>query len=75
VQDSGPGIKPELQAVIFEAFFTSKEEGRGLGLFIARDIMLRRGWSIELVPPDEKYPGARFVLFFGSSREGVSADS
>jgi signal transduction histidine kinase len=32
IQDSGPGIRPELQDRIFEPFFTTKPPGQGLGL-------------------------------------------
>jgi signal transduction histidine kinase len=32
VVDSGPGIPPEIQARIFDAFFTTKEVGKGTGL-------------------------------------------
>ncbi len=41
VEDSGPGVPPELQSRIFEPFFTTKPEGvgTGLGLSIAHGIM------------------------------------
>jgi signal transduction histidine kinase len=41
VQDSGPGIPPEIRSRIFEPFFTTKPEqsGTGLGLAISRDIV------------------------------------
>jgi signal transduction histidine kinase len=41
VQDSGPGIPPEIRTRIFEPFFTTKPEqtGTGLGLAISRDIV------------------------------------
>jgi len=41
VEDSGPGVPPELQSRIFEPFFTTKPEGAGtgLGLSIAHGIM------------------------------------
>jgi signal transduction histidine kinase len=32
IQDSGPGIRPELQDRVFEPFFTTKPPGQGLGL-------------------------------------------
>jgi C4-dicarboxylate-specific signal transduction histidine kinase len=36
VQDSGPGIEPEVADRIFETFFTTKPEGTGMGLSICR---------------------------------------
>jgi two-component system NtrC family sensor kinase len=41
MEDSGPGVPPELQSRIFEPFFTTKTDGAGtgLGLSIAHSIM------------------------------------
>lgn len=36
VSDDGPGIEPDKQARIFEAYFTTKEKGTGLGLAIVK---------------------------------------
>jgi signal transduction histidine kinase len=36
VQDTGPGIEPSRLDSIFDAFFTTKEKGMGLGLAICR---------------------------------------
>ncbi|HEU4452197.1 MAG TPA: ATP-binding protein [Longimicrobium sp.] len=52
VHDDGPGIPPELQSRIWEPFFTTKDvnEGTGLGLDIARRIVVRQhGGDIHLV--------------------------
>ena len=38
-RDNGKGIAPENLPRIFDAFFTTKEEGMGLGLHITRDIV------------------------------------
>jgi PAS domain S-box-containing protein len=39
VADTGPGIKPEDMGRIFEAFFTTKPQGMGMGLSICRSIV------------------------------------
>jgi two-component system sensor histidine kinase FlrB len=36
VQDNGPGISPDLQEQITEAFFTTRAQGTGLGLSVAQ---------------------------------------
>lgn len=38
VRDEGPGIAAELQARVFEPFFTTREKGTGLGLPLARKL-------------------------------------
>lgn len=49
VVDDGPGIAPEHQERVFDAFFTTKApgEGTGLGLDIARTHLRRRGGEID----------------------------
>ncbi|MFA6356762.1 MAG: ATP-binding protein [Candidatus Omnitrophota bacterium] len=47
VEDNGPGIPREHQKRMFEPFFTTKDVGTGLGLYIARDIMLECGGGIS----------------------------
>lgn len=47
VHDNGPGIPHNVQASIFDPFFGTKEEGMGLGLWIAKRIMNEHGGDID----------------------------
>ena len=39
VQDTGPGLPPEVLDRLFEAFFSTKSEGMGMGLNLCRSII------------------------------------
>jgi len=39
IEDSGPGLPPEARANLFTPFFTTKENGQGLGLTLVREIL------------------------------------
>jgi signal transduction histidine kinase len=43
IEDSGSGINPENNERIFDAFYTTKPEGMGMGLFICRSIVEAHG--------------------------------
>lgn len=40
ISDSGPGIPPDKLAHVFDPFYTTKDKGMGIGLSIARTIIL-----------------------------------
>ena len=48
VSDNGSGIAEELSAQIFVPFFTTKTQGSGVGLALARQIMIAHGGNISL---------------------------
>ena len=50
VRDRGPGIPAEQRERIFEMFVTTRPEGTGLGLFLARTAIQRCGGTIEALP-------------------------
>lgn len=54
VRDSGRGISPEVEAVLFHPFYSTREGGMGLGLSICQTIVEQYGGSIEA----ENIPGS-----------------
>ena len=48
VRDNGPGISPEIMNEIFVPFFTTKEEGSGIGLSVSRQIMRMHGGNLKV---------------------------
>ena len=62
VEDSGPGVPPELREQIFNPFFTSKKDGVGLGLSIVAKIVDDHRGTIRL--DSDTSQGARFRVFF-----------
>jgi len=48
VVDNGPGIQPEIIEEIFVPFFTTRDEGSGIGLSISRQIMRLHGGSLRV---------------------------
>ena len=58
VEDSGPGFDPKQLGSLFDAFFTTKSHGIGLGLAICRMIVERHGG--QLTAASDGNNGARF---------------
>jgi signal transduction histidine kinase len=64
VADDGPGVPAELRGRLFEPYTTSRRigEGMGLGLAIARKVLLDHGGDLELL--ESSAAGATFRLLF-----------
>ena len=60
VEDDGPGVPAELRNHLFAPFASGRAGGRGLGLAIARRIVVRHGGTLDLVDGDR--PGGTFEL-------------
>ena len=58
VQDVGVGLTPEASDKLFEAFYTTKEDGMGIGLSVSRSIIEAHQGRLWVVPNDG--PGATF---------------
>ncbi len=61
VRDNGPGVTPAAAPMIFVPFFSTKRQGSGIGLALARQIMVQHGGDLLYLPAD---PGAKFRLLF-----------
>lgn len=62
VQDTGTGISEESARRLFDAFFTTKAEGMGMGLSICRSIIEAHGGRIWAEAPEEGGARLRFEL-------------
>jgi PAS domain S-box-containing protein len=73
VQDNGEGIPQELQGRIFDAFFTTKERGTGLGLAMVRQIVESFGGHVEV--SSRPGQGARFDVWLPREADDRPAQS
>jgi signal transduction histidine kinase len=70
VQDNGTGFPPEKLDHVFDAFYTTKAEGMGMGLTISRSIVESHGGRIWATPVT---PHGAVVQFTLPVDEGESA--
>ncbi len=61
VIDDGEGVARDLQAQLFEPFFTTLASGTGLGLYIARELCVVNGASLDYL---DRYQGADFRILW-----------
>ena len=71
VADSGPGIPPSARARLFDAFFTTRAHGVGIGLAVVKRIVDDHGFEIEVLDGEPK--GARFVVKIPVGGGGVAS--
>jgi signal transduction histidine kinase len=60
VEDTGPGIEAEHLDKVFNAFFTTKDKGMGMGLAICRTIIHAHGGQLYVMPA--RFGGTTFVF-------------
>lgn len=61
VSDSGPGVVPDQRDQVFNAFFSGKDDGMGMGLAICRSVIEAHHGVIDVVPSKE-LGGACFTV-------------
>ena len=66
IADNGPGIRDDAVPFIYSEFFSLKSDGRGLGLYIVKEILLRIDGEISLIQEtnDKLLCGANFAIKF-----------
>jgi two-component system sensor histidine kinase HydH len=77
IEDTGPGIPPELREQIFNPFVTTKKTGVGLGLSIVSKIIDGHRGTIRVESAEHPAvaapaQGASFVIFFPAANEQMA---
>jgi signal transduction histidine kinase len=68
VGDNGPGISEDVMPRIFEPFYTTKQDGTGLGLAVVRQIVEEHGGSVVCRSVPGK--GTTFRIWLPGGRDG-----
>lgn len=68
IEDDGPGISPEVSQRLFSPFFSTKSEGRGIGLTLVNEILTRHNcrFSLRTTPDNTRRPRTIFRIIFPS---------
>lgn len=66
VGDNGNGIREDIVPLVFNEFFSMKSNGRGLGLYIVRELLSRINAQIAVIESqtDKLLSGANFIIKF-----------
>jgi nitrogen fixation/metabolism regulation signal transduction histidine kinase len=62
VRDTGPGVLPEAEPHLFSPFFSTKAQGRGIGLTLIREILTQHDFDFDL--RNLEPGGAEFRILF-----------
>ena len=74
ISDNGPGIPDDVQANLFQPFFTTKgERGTGLGLWISRGIVNKHGGTISLESATDETEHGTVVSVFLATNPTITA--
>jgi two-component system sensor histidine kinase FlrB len=73
VSDNGPGVAPGIRAQIFDPFFTSRADGTGLGLAVARSVARAHQGDVALLDDDTR--GATFVIRLPAAGANTAAQT
>jgi signal transduction histidine kinase len=68
IHDSGPGIPAEARPLLFTPFYSSKRDGRGIGLTLVREILGQHRFAFGL--EDDPAGGATFRIAFAAADPG-----
>jgi len=63
IEDSGPGVPSNLFEKIFEPFYSTQQEGAGLGLAVVKNLIETTGGSVSCQRSD-RFGGMKFTLRF-----------
>jgi signal transduction histidine kinase len=70
IEDTGKGIAPDKLDKIFDPFYTTREEGTGMGLAVTYQIIKGHGGRIEVISPCAAHgKGTKFVLWLPERKE------
>lgn len=73
VRDTGPGVDAESLPKLFNAFYSTKKDGMGMGLSISRSIIEAHGGRIVAAPGEDG--GMLFTVALPNPGEDASGDS
>ncbi len=62
IEDSGPGVPDAVRPQLFTPFFTTKQNGQGIGLTLVQEILRRHGFDFDLDAPEGGPTRFRFVF-------------